>query len=421
MNEKKNNKANGTNGAYRAPLESKPFLPKGDLAIDKMVQAARSCKQNIAAGLIGLMSLMTLMGCSSDSHEPEVVDDVPVVETGTAIAFLAEQGAEESVTRAATSLHDKGVNAFKVWGFKNMSYDDGTGYDRLQTVMPSYTVRWYNNSATTTTTNTHGWEYVNQQSSGQEEQTIKFWDWGATAYRFFAVADPTNGANNPYTATMTGNNYEVTVDVDATSEAGIEATPYYSLLWFSTGNAELGHKPFGQPVQLEFLKPISRVRYMFIYEKAEDALYTTLAGKLFGPSDPTARIHRKGTAKITYPLKGTGTAESFEVVSRTDAGIPAFDQDYYEAANDIDAYKWYDVLPTADQGAYQGAYTLTVMVNGVEKTASVPAAFMVWKPGYQYTYIFKVHVDGGVSIDAVQSAFTPWTSVSLGNHTMYNW
>ena len=45
---------------------------------------------------------------------------------------------------------------------------------------------------------------------------------------------------------------------------------------------------------------------------------------------------------------------------------------------------------------------------------------MNWLPGYQYTYIFKVHVDGSVDIDSVQSAFKEWTD-HTADHTVYNW
>jgi len=59
-------------------------------------------------------------------------------------------------------------------------------------------------------------------------------------------------------------------------------------------------------------------------------------------------------------------------------------------------------------------------VNGEPKTTVVPAEFMEWKPGYQYTYIFKVHVDQGVSISSVQAAFTTWSFYAT-DHTVYNW
>jgi hypothetical protein len=74
-------------------------------------------------------------------------------------------------------------------------------------------------------------------------------------------------------------------------------------------------------------------------------------------------------------------------------------------------------LPAPDG---QGTLTLTVSVNGDPKTTVVPKEYTKWLPGYEYTYIFKVHVDGGVSIDKVQSAFTDWIE-HVGSHEIYNW
>lgn len=441
MNEKKNNKANGTNGAYRAPLESKPFLPKGDLAIDKMVQAARSCKQNIAAGLIGLMSLMTLMGCSTDSHDsdngPEVVDDVPVVETGTAISFSGQQS-EEAVTRAGTPLSDAGVTTFKVWGYKNMTYDDGTSvYDsddsKLQNVFPGYSVDWTRNSGTTTT-NSDGWEYIIPE---KPEQTIKYWDWAAKAYRYFATTDwgderPANPAdyeaNKVYGASGTYGSsyksYEMTMAVDVSSRSAIETMPYFSQLWFSTGNKDdYPTREFGKPVQLVFMKPYAKVRFMYTY--AYDREGVLVEDQCFKPTaDYTAAsptgIARKGIITIVYPLTGTATKEQYTIAPSTTSKLDAFLEDY-DPANPSKEYidaigGWYSVFPNTTQGSYM----LTVTINRSEKTCVVPAEYMQWLPGYSYTYIFKINEQGGVEIDQVLSAYTNWTEMEE-SHEVYNW
>ena len=64
---------------------------------------------------------------------------------------------------------------------------------------------------------------------------------------------------------------------------------------------------------------------------------------------------------------------------------------------------------------------MTVSVNGDPKTAVVPAQFMTWMPGYEYTYVFKIHIDGSVTIDNVQTAFTQWIEHSKDDYTIYNW
>ena len=69
----------------------------------------------------------------------------------------------------------------------------------------------------------------------------------------------------------------------------------------------------------------------------------------------------------------------------------------------------------------QGTYTLTVTVSGEERTPVVPAEYMGWEPGFQYTYVFKITESGGVELDTVQSGFTPWISGGEQGHTVYNW
>ena len=445
MNEKKNNKANGTNGAYRAPLGSKPFLPKGDLAIDKMVQAARSCKQNIAAGLIGLMSLMTLMGCSGDSREPEVQEPT---ELRTPIAFCGLEGEElvtraheaNGLTRAGTPLSDAGVTTFKVWGYKNMDYDISTGaYDiddsKLQNVFPGYAVDWTRNSAATSITNSDGWEYI---LTNYPDQTIKYWDWGAVAYRFFAVTNWGGESAGPYEAnTAYGANgtyegykdYEMTMSVDVTSRKAIEDMPYFSQLWFSTGNPDdYPTRQFGKPVQLVFLKPYAKVRFMYTY--VNDPASILVENQVFKPTaDYTAneedkvKIARKGTFTIHYPLTGTATKEWYSIVRATGEGsgaLEAFFEDYDPddpTKEYIDAIGgWYTVFPNTTQGSYK----LTVTINRSEKSCVVPAEYMQWLPGYSYTYIFKINELGGVSIEMVQVAFNDWTELE-GKHEVYNW
>ncbi len=342
------------------------------------------------------------------------------------ILFSALQQEEENITRAG--LEEKNVTSFKVYGFKNMDYDEENGYGDPQTVFPGYIVNWVTNSANTTTSNTDGWEYVNQQAHDQEEQTIKYWDWSANAYRFLGVAGATrtNVVTGTEVTVESIKYYKVTYQADAKKE---DETPYYSHLWFSTGNPDVyPQRKFGQPVQLEFIKPLSKVRFMFIFEDPSLASTTELTNKSFRPTS-NSTIKTKGDVTVTYPLTGTSLTETF-AASGEPEGLTEFKLDYYTSvtkdngvvidpylgADETNVNKVYTVLPVTNQGTY----TLYVYVNGEPKTTIVPAEYMDWKPGYQYTYVFKVHVDGGVSISSVQSAFTQWT-IHESDHTVHNW
>ena len=388
-----------------------------------------------------------LVSCGHDAAL-EGGGEVPEPEFSTPISFAAQEQEEQDITRAeaapggrpvtrAVGLQTK-TTFFKVYGFKNMACDDNANadpaddsYSDCKEVFPGYYVNWVANTAGTSTTNTAGWEYVDQQPLGQTEQTIKYWDWNAKAYRFFGVAGASG--TNMVEATLktypTYVAYELTYEADATHPTQEEKVPYYSHLWFSNGTGP--DRLFGDPVQLEFIKPLSTVRFKFIFEDPDLAKETELREKRFHPTDNNT-IKRSGKVTITYPLTGTGVRETFHVTAEA-GGIPAFTQDYYEAvsrndggtvispylnanADVTDIGIVYTVLPAIGQGTY----TLSVNVGGDPKSTIVPEEFMDWLPGYSYTYIFKVHVDKSVSIDAVQSAFTQW-EYHDADHTVYNW
>lgn len=382
-------------------------------------------------GPMGLMRLMRLIGligltsCGGDSTlmAPLTEAEEPPAEVGTVISFSAQEGAEQEMSQGARGYTRAGTplsaiaTQFTVWGHKNR-YEAGA-YSDMQTVFPGYTVKWQENSAATTTTNSNGWEYL---LPSNPSQTVKYWDWSAAAYRFFAVTNynEANGANGTYGPASAYETYRYDLAADASDADAIEATPYFSRLWFSTGDpVTYADKQFGRPVTLEFLKPLARVRYIFKYTYPREGI--ALAEQAFKPTADT-RIARKGTVTVIYPLDGTEIKEWYETTPDAggDGALTAFQEDY-DPENDRKTYTvsdngWYVVLPNLTQGSY----TLSVKVNGETKRATVPAEYMRWQPGYSYTYVFKITDEGGVEIGWVESAVTPWTEMSA-DWTVYNW
>lgn len=405
-------------------------------------------------GLMGLIGLMGLMGCSGGGGDdapglPPTPPPTPTV-TETAISFSGAESLEQAVSNggsdganraygtygadganrraAGTPLSEK-ATTFHVWGYKNMT--DGS----TQQVFPGYRVDWSANSAATTTTNSKGWEYVGIIETGKQEQTIKYWDWGAAAYRYFAVTGGLTGANGTYGADGTYwtngayKAYEFSIAADASNAEAMSATPYFSKLWFSTGNqATYPDKQFGKPVTLEFLKPYARVRFLFKYSTPRQGF--KLKDQKFRPtSDMSAaeeakvKIARKGTVTVHYPTEGPEIKEWYTMVPQTGTGseeLEAFTEDF-DPDDDTKNYTasdngWYWVLPNNTQDSY----TLTVNVNNSDRSVTVPAQYMQWLPGYSYTYIFKVTEEGGVEIGWVEYAMTPWTDMEVSK-SVYNW
>lgn len=354
--------------------------------------------------LLSAWTMLAVVSCGSSGGDDP--DSPTPNKPDTPIAFFAFQQDEQSITRAA-GLEDEGITTFTVYGYKNMEYYDGSGtYGGLQNVFPGYRVTWKANTANTTTSNSNDWEYVNQQTSG-EEQTIKYWDWSAKAYRFFGHTGGTAGGNDttgPKTLSFTA---------DATNT---DAAPYFSTLWFSTGNLSYySDRQFGQPVKLVFTKPFVKVRFKFISADPDNVPLDqmTLTNISFMPKAASsvpkpadAVIETAGTVTVSYPLTGTEIRESFSVSGVTSSFTELKEYD-----------RWYTLLPAKNQGVY----ILSVTVNGDERHISLPAEYMDWLPGYEYTYVFKLFEEGGVAFGQVYTAFTDWQTGTEKDYTIYNW
>lgn len=418
---------------------------------------------------LGLSTLLLLAACSGSAPLEPTPGPGPEPEQQTAISFSGGLQPATEVTRAGAdplTRADVGLETvaktFRVWAYKNTAVDDkgnstptDDDYTDYQIVMPGYTVNWLESTAGTTTTNSHDWEYVAQASG----QTIKYWDWDAKAYRYFGYAmgrateavyktpgDPSSDivtpAQAPYAVTVTGGSaYDIaatttkvsfTADVKVETEAQRSALPYFSELWFSNGNlADYPSQQFGQAVQLRFVQPLARARFLFISSISSSPLDRSLLSDIsFHPTD-NSKIPTSGKVSITYPL--TGTATEAQWTTARSGGIKEFEIDYYEEPAPVPAgfpageaptdrpntpRHWYYVLPVTTQGSY------TVEASYDHKqiqTATVPAQFMSWDPGREYTYVFKLTQEGEITFEKVQVAISDWDDGGTAEKEVYNW
>lgn len=397
--------------------------------------------------LIGLIGLMGLMGgCSSEQVPPE--EPKPEVKE-TAIAFSGSVAEEEEVTRAETPL-ESNATTFYVWGYKNDGYNNETSeYTSYQLVIPGYAVNWVANTAGTTTSNSHDWEYVGQG----DDQTIKYWDFKAKAYRFFGYAlggaaavhaDPEDPESDIVTPAIepdavtalgglpkdvhTATEVTLTADIDGSTENTRKAAPYFSEMWYSTGALpDYAGKEFGKPVELRFIKPFAKVRFMFMFSDGISFTRKDLSNISFHPTD-NSNVPTKGKITAVYPLKGTAISETWQTSVK--GGVKSLDIDWYEddssvtpgdelpTTYDNSPLHWYYVLPALTQGSY----TIEVSVSGKQvQTAVVPAEYMSWKPGYEYTYKFKITQEGQVTFELVQVAINGWNEADPEDHSVFNW
>ena len=289
-------------------------------------------------------------------------------------------------------------SSFRVWGYKTKTdtdQDGGNGTAAIQKVMEGYLVDWEQNK---------GWEYIGKQNTFlNTTQTIKYWDYSASSYRFMAYAY--NGETKEVTSSTDDYLSTTTFRIPyAFSDAATSTTtPYISELWVSN-NQSTDQNKFGEQVKLTFAPLIAKVRFKFKYADGQKPEIKDISfkdsrwqkdadGNLQWPASEGTTTPTAGNIVISYPLSETNTDVSKTWNSGT-TGPLELTIPYEEETDPIHQtniyQKWYYMPPMDIANYKQGSYTITAKVNGNPVSAIVSSDYTQWKAGFQYTYTFKI-------------------------------
>lgn len=377
-------------------------------------------------------SVLALASCSSDDFLGENSGNVQ--NASSAINFGGDAG---KITRATSNTGDyvKMLDGqFKIYGVKKMSET------QFVTVFKDYSV--WNAAANTTTSNTNGWEYVGAKGatnlgtgniSLDKDQTIKFWDYSASEYRFVAGSPisaftynvpVTDESKEIKSATITG----LAGHINA-NEAGqaITTNPVYIAEPIVVKKTK-----YQEPVLFSFKRQQAMVR-VGLYETIPGYSITEINFYKAGGSKAEAVnniILTSGTenyfvggsnVKGTITYNWTGTTPSytytyddtnltktqnwyagkFEPHNALATVSTAAVAELYGKDNDMSTNGYFTVIPTPSATTaapilIKCDYTLTsddhsgetIKVTGA--TAAIPAAFSKWEANTRYTYLFKI-------------------------------
>lgn len=347
-----------------------------------------------------------LLSCSSSEQDNPVI---PEPQYGS-ISFGGNSGSwqDAPISRAGETGLETIATSFRVWGYKNTGGNKTDGFTNPQNVMNGYIVNWTQPAAG----GTGSWDYTGIRNEElQTTQTIKFWDYSSTSYRYFAFS-PANAkvtttllsedgstANNLNTATQTSFSIPFEYKEDATSSPA----PYVTDLWLSDNQNFGEEKKYGACVKLTFAPIVAKVRIKFNYPEN----ITNISIKKISFKKTDGEVSTAGNICITYPITGTGTQPVYSW-EPTQTGIINLSVPYEEEADKIhqttERGKWYFVPPIGEQGTY----TMNATIDGKKSTATIPAEYMQWKAGYQYTYIFKI-TEAGTVISFTNLQVEKWT------------
>lgn len=360
-----------------------------------------------------------LLSCSSPEQDDLLI---PEPQQGS-ISFGGNSGSwqDAPTSRAGETGLETIEKSFRVWGYKNTGGNHTDGFTEPQKVMDGYIVNW-NQPATG---GTGSWEYsgIKNQKLNNATQTVKYWDYSATCYRYFAFSPENaevtttllqeggNSSNQVGTTSEEGSTNQTDkaskvsfqIPFEYKEEATSSSTPYISDLWLSDNQNFGDDKKYGACVKLTFAPIVTKVRIIFKYpENITNISIKDISFKQTAGDVPTA-----GNICITYPITGTGTQHVYSWKT-TQTGIINLSVPYEEEADKIhqtkERGKWYFVPPIGEQGTY----TMTATINGKTSTAIIPEQYMQWKAGYQYTYIFKI-TEAGTVISFTKLQVEKWT------------
>lgn len=404
-------------------------------------------------------SVLALASCSSDDFLGENSGNGQNA-TNSVINF---GGGTTKTTRATSksnyALKDLRDNGFWVYGTKHSEAEDNTKTND-QAVYTNYRLAYTEGTANHTQSNTAGWEYVGVDNSlyrehvtpkVDEAQTIKYWDYSAVAYTFYAAtAKPDDVKDGKVTikktledatGTVYTKGYEVTLKDDAD----------WDQLYFAdrkvinkTKDAEHAKdNVYGGEVNFTFRNALTKVRVAmyeivsgynvtidkFYYTKDGESTQTTVATDKF-TADANNTPLETSTEGVKYKVvyyndkdadgqlenqpkmlpNATGEGAQKKVFKIGDGKTLIGSADDTKSGTELSTIiteptydtkdgKYTLFMPQADNNKTLNLkldYTLTSLDGSKEQihvkgaTATIPAKYLCWRPNYAYTYIFKI-------------------------------
>lgn len=319
-------------------------------------------------------------------------------EAGSRVGAQTGSRAGEGETKLETLF-----SSFRVWGYKtkiaeadDATQNGGNGTAAIQKVMEGYLVNW--------NTTDQAWEYIGKHNAILNlTQTIKYWDYSASSYRFMAYAY--NDEPQKVTASTDADLSKTTFSIPYafSNDATSTTTPYISELWTSNNQSTSQYK-YGEQVKLTFAPLIAKVRFKFKYADGQEQKITEISfkdsrwqkdadGNLQWTASKEAKTPISGTIVISYPLSETNTdiskAWNSGNTGPIELTIPYEEKD--DAIHQTTTYqKWYYMPPMDIANYKQSSYTITAKVNDNPVSATVGSEYTQWKAGFQYTYTFKI-------------------------------
>ena len=402
--------------------------------------------------LLVALAAVAFAACSDDfADAPPVVTPDPEAREIPIMFSSSSNGLTRAEYTGAVAADMLGGH-FVVSGYKgSQSTWDG---DDNSIVFDNFLVEWQDNTANTTESNTNNWEYVgvgpidHATAHGITRQTIKYWDYSQAQYDFIAWSTGTKRAiysGTPSTGQVLVSAIEAanakTAAYTFTGTADDLSQCYIAdmvTVKKTDGNGTDEYNVYGKPVKLTFRSLGSKVR-IAIYEtipgySVRDVQFYTAAATADVQDDALLfttkenNIYTHGTYTVSYPTldapNNDDNNQAHITFSGEDTGHSTTIEDWgglnYTIAEDAEKTKgavflgrssntasfagnaannyYVYYLPNEEGTNLNLRVNFTLesidgtgeVINVKGATAQVPSIYAAWKPGFAYTYIFKI-------------------------------
>ena len=378
--------------------------------------------------ILAAVASLALFSCSNDEYVGDATQSTNSQAIGFGVAKNAITRADATGDDAATKLY----NQFNVYGAKN----NGTNYTE---VFSNYKA-WYV-SGSTSESNTKGWEYVG--AAGQAYgtgtsftdslatgQAIKYWDYSASDYMFWAIspakyeltANTTTGQVESFSLNDAEPNVAIRIaypkkvvkadysgkksadDAVVTMKfitfqgqarvALYDAVPGYKInnVVFYTDDATKATDSKAYLYRKDSKKFSSKANYTFTFGNPTDSTtsYGTITTTIGNRTDANTYMDFGALNYTAYTADATTPCPAGDFLSET-AAAPTYagtasGNYYWNILPDDQLKELYlkvDFTLTSDDGKGE-------VINVKGATAVVPAAYTAWKANTAYTYVFKI-------------------------------
>jgi hypothetical protein len=409
-------------------------------------------KKNI---FFAAVALVALVNCTSDERigGEAISPDSPQVGQG-AIVFSTDS---KGITRAGSTGADAAEvlnKNFVVFGYKTVSSNP-------QTVFDNYQVNWVTNTAGTTESNSANWEYVGYRnlpfgttttsggtlntdgvaknatgSSTNVEQSIKYWDFSASQYDFFAYslgageADDADDDSDPqYAKASALSNSTYTLEGNAAQLGACYISNKKTVTpALNATQVDLEFRSFLTKIQLGFYETIPgySVKDVQFYPSASGSSSTTPSlytesevlpngGKYTVTFDANGKPQLALAASDPTPTKISKIDFSATLTNYARSDYKEASENYLgRASNAATLTDIVNVLPNpSNESALNLKMDFTLVsrdgtgetINMTGATAVIPAVYAQWKPNYKYTYIFKISDNTNVQSGSITGLY----------------